>query len=258
MKKLLTCYDKSHNIKTTISMRHFITYLFSVFILTTSCDSTLTGEKLLDKAISYHDPNNNWSSFNGSFTVTMETPNRSNRISDISINLSEDIFELTATRDTITTRYLLGKNTCEFSFNGDKNVSDSIAKAHNLSCERGEMYKNYYSYLYGLPMKLKDPGTIIDEVVETKNFKGKDYVVLKATYNEEVGTDIWYFYFDPETYAMEIYQFFRQDENGNQKDDTGEYILLTDEETINGIKMPKTRAWYYNKDDKYLGTDILN
>ncbi|MDG1661471.1 MAG: DUF6503 family protein, partial [Winogradskyella sp.] len=30
-----------------------------------------------------------------------------------------------------------------------------------------------------------------------------------------------------------------------------------DEETVSGIKMPKIRAWYYNKDDKYLGTDTL-
>lgn len=239
-------------------MKHLIPSLILILLISSSCSESLNGEKLLDKAISYHDPNNNWNAFNGAFTVTMETPNQSNRVSNITINLPEDIFELTATRDTITTKYFMGKNTCVFSFNGDKNVSDSIAKANNLSCERGEMYKNYYSYLYGLPMKLKDPGTIIDEVVETKNFKGKDYLVLKATYDEEVGTDIWYFYFDPETYAMEIYQFFRQDENGIQKDDTGEYILLTGEETVNDIKMPKTRAWYYNKDDKYLGTDVLN
>jgi len=114
------------------------------------------------------------------------------------------------------------------------------------------MFKNYYTYLYGLPMKLKDPGTILDSKIQTKTFKGKKYLVLKATYKAEVGDDIWYFYFDPETYAMEVYQFFH-DESIND----GEYILLKDQEEINGIKMPKTRAWYYNKDDKYLGTDVL-
>ncbi|GAL78771.1 hypothetical protein JCM19274_3329 [Algibacter lectus] len=34
--------------------------------------------------------------------------------------------------------------------------------------------------------------------------------------------------------------------------------MLTELETINGIKMPKNRAWYYNKNDKYLATDILS
>ena len=42
-----------------------------------------------------------------------------------------------------------------------------------------------------------------------------------------------------------------------KKKNDGEYILLSDLETINGIKIPKKRDWYYNKDEKYLGTDML-
>ena len=52
---------------------------------------------------------------------------------------------------------------------------------------------------------------------------------------------------------MEVNQFFREESKND-----GEYILLTGEETISGIKMPKNRAWYMNKDNKYLGTDILH
>ena len=88
--------------------------------------------------------------------------------------------------------------------------------------------------------------------VERRTFKGKEYLVLKATYSEQVGKDTWFFYFDPKTYAMEVYQFLK-----NSKPNSGEYILLTGMEIVNGIKMPKTRAWYYNKDDGYLGTDTL-
>ena len=138
-----------------------------------------------------------------------------------------------------------------------KLLSKEEAKAKKMNCERGDFMKNYYTYLYGLPMKLRDPGTIISEAVETKNFKGKDYLVLKASYDKEVGTDVWYFYFNPKTYAMEVYQFFRTDEDGNAKLDTGEYIILKEETIVNGIKMPKVRAWYYNKDDNYSGTDTL-
>ena len=101
-------------------------------------------------------------------------------------------------------------------------------------------------------MKLKDEGTIIHQKTTTKTFKGKEYLVLKVTYSEEVGKDIWYFYFDPKTYAMEVYQFFKE------KKESGEYILLTGLETIHDIKMPKERAWYYNKNDGYLGTDVLS
>ncbi len=230
---------------------------FSLFLGLTSFSQQISGSELLNKAIKYHDPNNNWETFNASFNVIMETPNNSNRNSKIVINLPEEHFYLKAKRDTIITEYNLNKDTCTISLNGGKNISDDVLKANNLSCERANLYKNYYTYLYGLPMKLKDDGTIIDNKVEQKTFKGKDYLVLKVNYDSNVGKDVWYFYFNPENYAMEVYQFYKTDDKGSVKKDSGEYILLTGEEIISGIKMPKNRAWYYNKADGYLGTDIL-
>jgi hypothetical protein len=226
-------------------------------ILLTSCQNLTEAEKLLENSIAYHDPNSNWSTFDGELRITMESPNRSDRNSHVVINLPEDYFYAKAVRDSITVEYEVSSELCEAKLNGSTNYTKEEAESHRLSCDNAKRYKNYYTYLYGLPMKLRDPGTHISETVEKKIFKEKEYLVLKATYDETVGTDIWYFYFDPETYAMEVYQFYRQDENGIQKDDTGEYILLTEEANINDIKMPKVRAWYYNKDDKYLGTDIL-
>ena len=138
-----------------------------------------------------------------------------------------------------------------------KVLDSTEAKEKKMTCDRATLYKNYYSYLYGLPMKLTDPGTNLNNKVEKRLFKGKDYLVLRVTYDETVGSDVWYFYFNPKTYAMEIYQFFKTDDKGKEKPDTGEYILLSEEVLVNGIRMPKIRAWYYNKDDKYLGTDTL-
>jgi hypothetical protein len=217
----------------------------------------LTGPQLLEKALSYHDPSGNWETFNGAFNVTMESPNKAPRLSEITINLPEEFFQVKATRDTIVTEYSLKQGACGIKLNGKEDLSEAELKENNLSCERANLYKNYYTYLYGLPMKLKDPGTHISEKVVRKSFQGKEYLVLKATYDEAIGSDIWYFYFDTETFAMEVYQFFKGEPMGKGKN-TGEYILLTETLSINNIKMPKKRAWYYNKDDKYLGTDILN
>ena len=216
----------------------------------------LSGEQFVEKAIAYHDPNGHWPKFSGNFKVTMTTPNQSPRISDISINLPAEFFSVTAQRDSITQTYTVGKTDCSLFYN-ETRLDEATAKEKKMTCERANMYKNYYTYLYGLPMKLKDKGTNIDSKVERKSFKGKDYLVLKVTYDETVGSDVWYFYFDQKTYAMEVYQFYKTDNKGNVKQDSGEYILLTEEETVNGIKMPKVRAWYYNKDDNYLGTDTL-
>jgi len=234
-------------------------YLFFLLFIAffTSCEKDLTSQQLLEKTIAYHDPNNLWNSFNSDFHVTMETPDSPNRESDITINIPESAFYMKAVRDTTMIEYKIQGDNCNIALNGNSQFTEEEAKANNLSCDRAKMYKNYYSFLYGLPMKLKDTGTHIANTFERKSFKGKEYLVLKVTYDEFVGEDIWYVYLNPETYAMEIYQFFRKDEDGNQSDDTGEYILLTEEMVINDIRMPKIRAWYYNKDDTYLGTDIL-
>ena len=231
--------------------------VFLTFTLQVS-SQTINSKQLLYNAIAYHDPNGKWDSFNGTLSVTMETPNGANRDSEIIINLPEEYFYVKAVSDTITTEYALKKDDCTIKLNGQSKLSEEQLKTNRLSCERANMYKNYYTYLYGLPMKLEDPGANVHETVELKKFKGKEYSVLKVSYDKDVGSDIWYFYFDPETFRMEVYQFFKTDDSGKIKPESGEYILLTGEETINGIKIPKTRAWYYNKDDKHLGTDILN
>ncbi|WP_422858389.1 DUF6503 family protein [Flagellimonas sp. S174] len=231
-------------------------YLATLLLLlgaTKTYSQNITATQLLDKAISYHDPNNQWKSFNTTFLVVMETPNSSDRKSSIHLNIPKEIFELEVEKDSVQYSYSFEKEKCTTSLNGSKKISEKDRKKYRLTCERGGLLRNYYTYLYGLPMKLKDPGTNLDPKVERKIFKGKEYLVLKVNYDEGVGDDIWYFYFDPTTFAMEVYQFYHDEQKGD-----GEYILLKDIEEINGIKMPKTRAWYYNSDDKYLGTDILN
>ena len=213
----------------------------------------LTGPELLDKAIAFHDPGDNWKAFRGTLNINMKTPKSSDRLSNIAIDLPSSKFEVKVTKDGDSYSYKLEGDSCLITLNGSSTISKEDAEKFRLSCDRGKMYRNYYTYLYGLPMKLKNKGTSVHKKVERKAFKGKEYLVLKVTYDKEVGDDTWYFYFDPNTYAMEVYQFYH-DESKND----GEYILLSGMEEINGIKMPKTRKWYYNRDDKYLGTDILN
>ncbi|MBJ6366733.1 DUF6503 family protein [Snuella sedimenti] len=234
-------------------------YLFFTLLINFSTYSqNINGRELLRKAIQYHDPGNNWDTFSGSFNVTMKTPNHKNRNSSITIDLPKEHFYLKTHQDTLITEYKIDNNKCTILLNGNTNPSNTLLKKHNITCKRGQLLKNYYTYLYGLPMKLKDPGTIINDTISQKRFNGKDYLVLQVSYDKTVGNDVWYFYFNPKTYAMEVYQFYKTDETGNIKEQSGEYILLTEEMVINGIKMPKNRAWYYNKDSSYLGTDILS
>ncbi len=216
----------------------------------------LTGPELLEQAIAYHDPNGSWPTFIANFEVTMTSPGRSDRVSQLDINLPGESFELIAVRDSLLTEYRISPNDASVVKINLKSPDSSI-QITDQDRKRIFLMRDYYTYLYGLPMKLKDPGTQITEKVVRRSFKGKSYDVLEVSYEKEVGSDLWYFYFDPKSHRMEIYQFFKRDQDGQPIPDSGEYILLSEESKIGGINMPKIRKWYYNKNDAFLGTDSI-
>ena len=212
----------------------------------------LTASELLDKSIAYHDPQGKWAQFQGTFTVIMTTPSRAERTSEITIDLPNEYFKSTVRQNENEIISELRQGKCSYTFNGNTKYSAEIAEQHRLNCDRTTTMRNYYTYLYGLPMKLKDPGTQLHPKVEQVTFQGETLYRLRVDYEEEVGKDRWYFYFDTFSFQLRHYQFYH-DESAND----GEYIVMDEEAEIAGIKMPQTRAWYTNKDKRYLGTDRL-
>lgn len=222
---------------------------FSSNILLTHGQSA---SEVLEKSIQYHDPEGQWHTFSGTLEINMETPDSPDRHSLVTIDLPNDFFGMNVTKGGNKTYRKVENGACLNKLNGKSDFSEEEKKQFRLSCDQTFKYKNYYTYLYGLPMKLKDPGTILHPEVETEDFFGTKYYKLKVTYAEPVGTDTWYFYINPETYAMEAYQFYHDEAKGD-----GEYIFLTGEIQYKNMRIPKVRKWYTNLDDKFLGTDDL-
>lgn len=214
-------------------------------------------EDVILKSIAYHDPSNQWQSFNDTLNIELVSPDASNRSSTVIIDIPDDYFSLEAVRDSVSKTFILDREECILKLNGSKGFSKAEADNNDLNCDRAHLYKDYYEYLYGLPMKLLDPGTN-PVSLEKVTFMDREYLKVNVTYDKGVGSDVWNFYFNPQTYALEVYQFFKTDKtSGEIISDSGEYILLEGIEEIGGIKMPKTRKWFYNSNDKLLGTDIL-
>jgi len=211
-----------------------------------------TASELLDKSIAFHDPKGKWDTFKGQLDFRVLRPDKPDGKRVVKINNKKATFDFSATYPEGELIYKVKSNEGSMSWNGSENIPADIAKKYRVSADRPLMYRNYYTYLYGMPMKLKDPGTIIHNDIELANFYGESYYKIKVTYDSVVGKDTWYFYFNLTTYALEAYQFFK-DESKND----GEYILFEGLKTINHIKIPKDRKWYYNKDEKYLATDVL-
>ncbi len=231
--------------------RLLITLIILAPIITTAQD--ISSEELLQKSIDFHDPQAKWSKVDMKLVIDMVSPNGSTRASKVLINNEKGTFELRTVNNGLETMSKVDAlDSCSFTVNYRPVANQAQADSLRLTPYFARRMRNYYSFLYGLPMKLRDNGTIIDPTVRKTTFEGKQVLSLKVTYDEAVGADIWYFYFNPDTYAMVGYRFFH-DESLND----GEYITLEGMAIQNGMRLPKNRTWYMNVDDKLLGTDNL-
>lgn len=233
-------------------MKKFILTSISIFFTISFLTAQHNAEQILNKSIKYHDPNDRWNAFNGELKLKVIRPSKEESTRRVLINNKKQKFIFQGHYEEGVLSYKVLKDKAQFLWDGNSEIHKSLIKKYKISKDRAHMYKNYFTYLYGMPMKLRDPGTNIESKAEEVEFHGEEYYKVKVTYDPKVGDDIWYFYFDKNTYALEAYQFFH-DESKND----GEYILFEDTMLIDGIKIPKTRKWYYNKDDGFLATDQL-
>ncbi|NNE30264.1 MAG: hypothetical protein HKN16_11545 [Saprospiraceae bacterium] len=233
-------------------MKCTLVLLVSLFISSGVCAQTLSAKELLEKSIAYHDRDGKLMNSDVKLSLNEPRPGGPDRVSEISFLPMKSAFLLkrTAGEDVIRMEVIEGESS--FTLNGSSDLSEEETKKFRLSKERVVMMRDYYHYLWFLPMKLNDPGTNLHPEVKPYDFFGTPSLQVKVSYSPEVGTDTWYFYFDPSTFAMVGYRFYK-DESKND----GEYILLEGEVQNDGFRIPKTRKWYMHQDDKYLGMDEL-
>jgi hypothetical protein len=211
------------------------TYLIALLALACSSEKQpdeLTGPELVQKSIDFHDPNQSWPTLKATFKFTDSLPApRESR--SYTVSFDNKISKLSYQNQSLN--YVV--------WNDSVKVTEG-----EIENERALRMRNYYSYLWGLPMKLNDPGTEIDHEVGKEELNGKAYLVVRVPYEK----DIWYYYINPETYQMEAYKFY-QDEP-NQK---GEIIYLNGIKEFKGMKIPANRTWYRTETPEFLGTDQL-
>ena len=207
---------------------------------------------LLTSAVARHDPGGAWSSSAYRMVLRESRPDGTSSDTTILIVNPSGLFRTTAMRDGDMVVSSIDAEGCTFLVNGSTEFPDEVRDRHRLTCDRLERVRNYYTYLWGLPMKLRDPGTVLGGSVVETDFEGRAALELKVTYEEGVGSDVWYFYFDPASHDLIGYRFYH-DEAAND----GEYITLEGTQEGGGLRLPKTRAWYTHKENKYLGTDTL-
>ncbi len=210
-----------------------------------------TAEALLARAIAYHDSDGRWMTDAYRLVLDERRPDGRSRTSTIVIDNRKGGFHLESRRDGALLEFSVEGDEVEATLDGSSEISPEAAETHGLTPDGARRTRNYYIYLYGLPMKLRDSGVDLDPEVRIDSFQGRQVYALKVVYDEGAG-DTWYFYFDRRTFAMVGYRFYH-DESKND----GEYIVLGEEAVVDGVRIPRIRSWYMNDDGRHLGTDTI-
>lgn len=225
--------------------------LIALFFLSSFTSPYDNGTNLLKKTIAYHDPKGNWSKLKTRLYLTNTNSEGKEKNFELEFDNKTGYFCYITRQDgkEIVKGFFKGKEF--FLLAGKKEFTAEEEKKYNLTNESVKGIRNFYGYLYGLPMKLMDAGATIKDTVNNEDLNGKIFQTIRVSYDPAVGSDNWFFYCDAETSAMKAYKF------NHGKPESGEYILLDQELIVDGVKLPKIRKWYLNKDNKYLGTDNL-
>ena len=228
-------------------------YFIILIVISGTCNAqTFNGQEIIEKSIHFHDPENIWMKSHIILDLKETRHGGTDRNTLVEINNTSGYFNLTRQLGDVSLRYEIKDGNCNLYLNGESNFSEIDREKYSLNEEGGRFLRDYYLYLWGMPMKLLDWGTVIENEVVEIDFNSVESYQVRVTYNKEVGSDTWYFYFNRTDFQLHAYQFYH-DEDIND----GEYILLKNLMKVGSMNIPKERSWFVNKDHKYLGNDIL-
>lgn len=206
---------------------------------------------LVERSIAYHDPGGVWDSAAVELRLVESRPDRPDRTTEIRMDAGNGRVSVTRATEEESTRFeTAGDRVVAREVDGETDLDEEAFAERGLSEEGVLRLRNYYLYLWGLPMKLRDPGAIFSEEAVPDDWEGQEALRVRVTYDPEVGGDTWYFFFDPESARLLGYRF-HHDEAKND----GEYILLSGEVAGGGLRLPAKRSWYWNDDGGFLGDD---
>ncbi len=221
-------------------------------ILVSSCTNSPAPASVIEKAISAHDPNNYWPQLNQRFSMSIKRDGQDDRYFSVLINNADNVFEYALKKGDSVISQGIKQGQYYFAINSDSILSGEIKEKHQLNNDRTLYMKEVYEYLYGVPMKLKDPGTIIDPTLTEEEFNGQPCWVVKVTYDPDTEGETWYFYINKESYLLAGYRFYFDESKGD-----GEFIYIDGYESVNGLRLATTKKWHWNKDSAHFRTDEL-
>lgn len=211
-------------------------YIALAFLLLSSYSlgATLTPQNVIAKSISYHDPESRWGEFSGSFSLTTQGVFNENKVDKITITISQQEQLM---------RYQNERRNIDVSYSGMTCAGSNVAQY----CKDFIWARDFYPYVWGLPMKLTDELAAINPKLEKTVFNQQKCWQVGVSYPRHT----YKFYFNQESFKLEGFQFIH-----NADATKGEIIVHDGEFDLGGVKTPAIRTWYDLKMKK-LSTDLM-
>lgn len=194
----------------------------------------LTSVQILEKTIDYHDPKGEWNQANVELSLLSQSvfSEQNKELIHLGIDVPNDSFSYSNTF----------RNE-QVSYAGVECVSESKQGL----CAEKQWTKNFYTYIWGLPMKLKDKGTELNSnVIDTVFFEIPCYAL-----NVKYEAENWLYFVNKKSFQLEGFQFIF-----NKDATKGEVVRNLGTTKLSTINIPSERIWYDLK-GKELGTDIV-
>lgn len=180
-----------------------------------------SAQEIIDKAIKFHDPNNQWNSLNAKFLFESSFSFNDSVPEELHLSINNPQNQFTYKNLDRKVEIYYDNDSCE------------VISADG-SCGGYSWTKNFYPYIWGLPMKLKDPGVTPESTWKKDTINGFNVYQVLVNYEAEN----FKFYFDQKDYQLRAFEFLKNDDSGK-----GEIIFLKDLFEFNGIKFPAYRKW---------------
>lgn len=207
--------------------------IISVLIIFAAACSTpeLTSQDILAKSINFHDPDGQWNHLKVEMRFNEVNPRDEVRKSSAWFDQEKGYFKL---------------NRGDYEIHGMEMDSCFVEKG-DYDCDRAKRMRDYYTYLWGLPMKLMDEGTQLSDSIREETWEGKEVYVLSVDYEK----DDWEYYIEKETFQLVGYYFLQTSGNA-------EKIILEGLTPYGKMQFPANRSWYMTSDNnRFLATDKL-
>ena len=210
--------------------------------------------ELLNCSIAYHDPGGRWQE--GAFKiidVSSRPDGTVGRRTILRLDNARGRTDMESHLDGHTaTASIVGEAVQDVRLDDRSDFSPEDARRFHLTPAQLLSRRNFFLYLLGLPMKLRDPGTVLDPLPKAAVFEGSPVHELRVTYEQGVGSDTWYFYLDPKTCALVGHRFYHDEAAGD-----GEYTVLSGEVAGQGLRLPRLRKWHRNRDGEWFITHTI-